>query len=263
MRTILLAILLFPMGSITGWAELTRANAQPVRRASETRVRTMTAIAYPPHMFGRKTASGESYDPSGLTVAHRTLPFGARLEVFSPGTGRSVMVTVNDRGSVPGSADLITSEAAMHRLGLPADRPAAVTVRLWPSGSSPLSGQDANPSPPAGRASPAIIGPRKRPASTRPERTPEPASTRVEQAPEPASAGLPRFSIQLGAYSDVSAARAVAATMQEAWIQTAAVKGQSVHRVFYGRYAEREDADAWQARLAGLGVSGYVRTLRP
>jgi len=43
-------------------------------------------------------ASGERYDPSKFTAAHRTLPFGTRLRVTDPKTHRSVTVTVNDRG---------------------------------------------------------------------------------------------------------------------------------------------------------------------
>jgi rare lipoprotein A len=47
---------------------------------------------------GRRTASGERFDPNGLTAAHRTLPFGTRLKVTSLKTGKSVVVRVNDRG---------------------------------------------------------------------------------------------------------------------------------------------------------------------
>ena len=35
---------------------------------------------------------------SGLTAAHRTLPFGTRLRVTDPASGRSVIVVINDRG---------------------------------------------------------------------------------------------------------------------------------------------------------------------
>jgi rare lipoprotein A len=34
----------------------------------------------------------------GLTAAHKTLPFGTRLRVTDPASGRSVIVVVNDRG---------------------------------------------------------------------------------------------------------------------------------------------------------------------
>jgi len=45
---------------------------------------------------GRITASGEPFDPKGLTAAHRKLRFGARLLVAAH--GRSVIVRINDRG---------------------------------------------------------------------------------------------------------------------------------------------------------------------
>lgn len=47
---------------------------------------------------GRKTASGEPFDPSRLTAAHRKLPFGTWIEVRRVDTGRTVRVRINDRG---------------------------------------------------------------------------------------------------------------------------------------------------------------------
>ena len=47
---------------------------------------------------GEKTASGERANPSGLTAAHRTLPFGSRVRVTNKKNGKSVVVRINDRG---------------------------------------------------------------------------------------------------------------------------------------------------------------------
>lgn len=47
---------------------------------------------------GRKTASGERFNPDGLTAAHRTLPFGSHVRVTNLHNGRSVTVRINDRG---------------------------------------------------------------------------------------------------------------------------------------------------------------------
>ena len=41
---------------------------------------------------GKRTASGERFNPAGLTAAHRSLPFGTCLRVSNPKTGRSVSV---------------------------------------------------------------------------------------------------------------------------------------------------------------------------
>jgi rare lipoprotein A len=43
-------------------------------------------------------AGGGQFDPSGFTAAHRTLPFGTRVRVTDPISGRSVIVVINDRG---------------------------------------------------------------------------------------------------------------------------------------------------------------------
>ncbi len=47
---------------------------------------------------GRRMAGGEVYDDERLIAAHRTLPFGTRVRVTNLGNGRSVVVTVKDRG---------------------------------------------------------------------------------------------------------------------------------------------------------------------
>lgn len=55
------------------------------------------AAFYDANYKGR-TASGERYDPSKFTAAHKTLPFGTYLRVTDTRTKRSVVVVVNDRG---------------------------------------------------------------------------------------------------------------------------------------------------------------------
>ena len=47
---------------------------------------------------GNRTASGERLSPGTLTAAHRTLPFGTKVRVTNKHNGRSVIVTINDRG---------------------------------------------------------------------------------------------------------------------------------------------------------------------
>jgi rare lipoprotein A len=55
---------------------------------------------------------------SGLTAAHRTLPFGTRLRVTDPKTGRSVTVLVNDRGPFGRHRVLDVSPSAARALGM-------------------------------------------------------------------------------------------------------------------------------------------------
>jgi rare lipoprotein A len=84
----------------------------------DDRAEAETALAswYGPGFEGLPTASGEPYDPYGYTAAHKTLPLGTDLTV-SYG-GRSVQVTVNDRGPYVGGRELDLSQGAAEYLGL-------------------------------------------------------------------------------------------------------------------------------------------------
>jgi len=63
-------------------------------------MRSATGIAswYGPDFNGKLTASGEVYDMNALTAAHKTLPLGTIVEVKNLENGRTVRLTVNDRG---------------------------------------------------------------------------------------------------------------------------------------------------------------------
>lgn len=67
---------------------------------------------------GKRTASGERFNMHGLTAAHRTLPFGTKLLVTSKDTGKSILVTVNDRGPYHGRRILDLSQEAARQLGM-------------------------------------------------------------------------------------------------------------------------------------------------
>jgi len=70
------------------------------------------------YAHGSQTASGEKFDPSDLTAAHRTLPFGTRLRVTNVATGQSVTVRVNDRGPFIAGRVVDVSQSAAETLGL-------------------------------------------------------------------------------------------------------------------------------------------------
>ena len=67
---------------------------------------------------GQRTASGELYDERALTAAHRSLPFGTRLEVTNLENDRSVVVRVNDRGPFIKNRVVDLSLAAARALGI-------------------------------------------------------------------------------------------------------------------------------------------------
>lgn len=64
------------------------------------------------------TANGERFNPDGLTAAHRSLPFGTKVEVRSVKTGKSVVVRINDRGPFSKNRIIDLSRGAANKIGL-------------------------------------------------------------------------------------------------------------------------------------------------
>ena len=79
---------------------------------------TVRATWYGHELAGNRTASGERFNPNGLTAAHRSLPFGTCLRVANPKTGRSVSVRVNDRGPFTKGVSLDLSHGAARAIGM-------------------------------------------------------------------------------------------------------------------------------------------------
>ena len=73
--------------------------------ASAADVETGKIAYYGSKFAGRKTASGQRFNPNALTMAHKTLPFGTMVKVTNLSNDKSVVVRVNDRG--PTQADRI------------------------------------------------------------------------------------------------------------------------------------------------------------
>jgi rare lipoprotein A len=66
---------------------------------------------------GSRTASGARLDPSAMTAAHRSFPLGSRVRVTNRHNGRSVVVTVNDRGPFVRGRIIDVTPAAARVLG--------------------------------------------------------------------------------------------------------------------------------------------------
>ena len=67
---------------------------------------------------GLRTANGERMNPSALTAAHRSLPFGTRVTITNQHTGRSVVVRINDRGPFIRGRVIDLSPAAARAIGV-------------------------------------------------------------------------------------------------------------------------------------------------
>lgn len=81
--------------------------ALPVQAAAQSKTHNFSGLCafYPAH-------------GNGLTAAHRTLPFGTRVRVTDPKSGRNVTVTINDRGPFGKHRILDLSPSAARALGM-------------------------------------------------------------------------------------------------------------------------------------------------
>jgi rare lipoprotein A (peptidoglycan hydrolase) len=89
-----------------------------------------TASWYGPGFHGKKTASGEIYDQTKLTAAHKTLPLGTKARVTNLDNGSAVEVEINDRGPFIDGRIIDLSRAAAGALGLVESGTAPVRVEL-------------------------------------------------------------------------------------------------------------------------------------
>jgi rare lipoprotein A len=77
---------------------------------------------------GGLTANGETARASGLTAAHRTLPFGTMVRITNQRSGRSVVVRINDRGPFIRGRVIDVTPAAAHVLGFSGLAPVTLAV---------------------------------------------------------------------------------------------------------------------------------------
>ncbi|MBI1651230.1 septal ring lytic transglycosylase RlpA family protein [Hyphomicrobium sulfonivorans] len=74
------------------------------------------------------TASGVRFNPNAMTAAHRSLPFGTKVRVTNKRNGKSVVVTINDRGPFIKGRIIDLSNAAAGVIGMRASGVAPVVV---------------------------------------------------------------------------------------------------------------------------------------
>jgi rare lipoprotein A len=100
------------------------------RSEREREVETGLASYYASRFHGGRTASGQRYDETLLTAAHRTLPFGTRVEVTNLGNGRKVVVTVTDRGPFSRGRVIDVSKRAARKLAFVREGTARVKLEV-------------------------------------------------------------------------------------------------------------------------------------
>jgi rare lipoprotein A len=84
----------------------------------ESAAQAEIASYYGQEFSGRRTASGERFNPNAMTAAHRTLRFGTRVRVTNSRNGRSVIVRINDRGPFVKGRSIDLSSGAARAIGM-------------------------------------------------------------------------------------------------------------------------------------------------
>ncbi|WP_345234798.1 septal ring lytic transglycosylase RlpA family protein [Hymenobacter saemangeumensis] len=226
---------------------------------------------------GRRTTNGERFNRFKYTCAHRTLPFGTRLRVTNPRTGKAVVVRVSDRGPFRHQRILDLAEVAARPLDIVRLGAITIVAEVVPE-ATPLGPTDApddlaqlqaaDPEPEAAFATYTI------PA----EDEPAAAATASKPTPSPAVAAPAKtgtlivpvastFIVQAGTFADPANAQAMLARIEslddklDVNLSQETIDGRVLNRVLVGSFASRPEAEALRKRLRVYGVGGLVREI--
>lgn len=98
----------------------TVSSTRPAQAATAKSTPAMKGLAavYADKFVGRKTASGQRFDQSELTAAHRSLPLGTTVKVTNVRNSKSIEVRINDRGPFHAKRIIDLSTAAAEKVGM-------------------------------------------------------------------------------------------------------------------------------------------------
>lgn len=119
------------------------ANGQEYRPMTESSNFNQRGLAswYAPNLEGRMTSSGEPYDPKELTAAHPTLPIFSYVRVTHLGSGKSVIVRINDHAPFVEGRIINLSYAAADELNMVNAGMAQVEIESVPNPNAPDNNQ--------------------------------------------------------------------------------------------------------------------------
>jgi rare lipoprotein A len=239
---------------------------------------------YGEEFAGRTTANGEIFDPTLLTAAHRTFPFGTVLDITNPKTTQTVRVRVNDRGPYIGNRVIDLSYAAAQQIGLIEPGVGDVDIKVVRVGS----GEREAPAPfdvtiaeapktaPLATAAPAADVPRVEFPLPAPATAPEAPAPAVEAIPEVAVVDRITVETQRGdvitrkqvgpdgrTLEEVPVGRGEATTASSLDEQrkTTAVRRAAAPKRFVvqvGAFAVEANAKSLQERLGALGQRAFI-----
>ena len=184
---------------------------------------------YGRQFHGNRTASGEIYDMFAMTAAHPTLPIPSYVRVTNLRNGRSVIVRVNDRGPFKDSRIIDLSYGAATRLGIVAAGTGEVEVERLMFAQI-AAGEWRRPAAGEGAAAASTVAA----GALSPAATGAPAAALA--TPTAPATDAPRWSVQVGAFSQQASAEDLAA-------RVAAVLGFSEDELPASHRAARVERD--------------------
>lgn len=207
---------------------------------------------YGSKFHGRRTSSGETYDMYAMTAAHKEVPLPTYARVTHLGTGKSIVVKINDRGPFHANRVIDLSYGAASRLGILKAGTAPVEVRAIDP-RVPLQSQTSRTredlvSSPSRAGAPAARSPRTAPA------------------PNGSALGVPgrqvAMYLQLGAFASAENARRLAQRANGVnaitQVSPAQAQGVTLYRVRVGPFSSAAEVDAMANRLSQIGVHDTV-----
>lgn len=244
---------------------------------------------YGPKFHGRNTANGEIYDMNGISAAHRTLPMPSIVRVTNLDNGRTLNVTVNDRGPYAHGRILDLSRRAAQLLGFERQGTARIRVRILADESRAIAARlkgeaelaevgspitvDSLPKPKVSSQALPVLG-KEGEVSATPISAPLPPAPITEVSPESGDqlASLPtdgkvtvepvlqqvRVFVQAGAFSDFDNAnrvRARLAGLGSVKVSPVLINGRDLYRVRVGPMVSVAEADHM---LEQVILSGYT-----
>ncbi len=191
---------------------------------------------------GKRTANGAIYDMNALTAAHRTLPMPFQVRVTNLDNGRSIVLTINDRGPYARARIIDVSRRAAQLLGFKEKGTTPVRVEAVPGQGleKPLIAEAEDPEAPSLPAAPTGSVERQ-------------ALTEVA-ALEPATG--PTMFVQVGAFTNPENARRLRESLApfgEVHTTRVTVDGTDVYRVRLGPVTTIESAELLLEQLIGAG----------
>jgi rare lipoprotein A len=210
---------------------------------------------YGKKFHGQRTSSGELYDMYKMTAAHPTLPIPSYARLTNLVSGNQVVVRINDRGPFHSNRAIDVSYTAALKLGLLGKGSHELQIeRILPNeiermiagrGGKPTPSQPPQPSQQQLVLVPAAVAP------------PTAALAAVSGGAAPVTAG---FYLQLGAYARAENAESARNRLLQAGLRALeVVQGGSVHRLFSGPFASRQEAsEAAQGLPAAMSLKPII-----